>query len=180
MFQSQSRLITQIPQCTNPISHNAPLCNKNVHICAHFCYKMVHCGIFVQCIVGFVRWVSWVALLIMVLSNEHCSYTSTAATCPAGHSHSHSLVTHRITMAHHSYNTQLSSYPEYFWEPHWFSGLLEISRVTWQLCNTVHICKKCNSWKCDLKNWLHCQWLLVVRSMASFNLLYYAVKLESM
>ena len=25
--------------------------------CAHFCYKMVHCGIFVQCIVEFVRWV---------------------------------------------------------------------------------------------------------------------------
>ena len=23
--------------------------------CAHFCYKMVHCGIFVKCIVGFVR-----------------------------------------------------------------------------------------------------------------------------
>ena len=23
---------------------------------AHFCYKMVHCGIFVRCIVGFVRW----------------------------------------------------------------------------------------------------------------------------
>ena len=27
-------------------SHNAPFCNRNVHMCAHFCYKMMHCGIF--------------------------------------------------------------------------------------------------------------------------------------
>ena len=35
------------------ISHNAPFCNRNVHTCAHFCYKnvalwdmaQVHCGI---------------------------------------------------------------------------------------------------------------------------------------
>ena len=26
-------------------------------MCAHFCYKMVFCGIFVWCIMGFVRWV---------------------------------------------------------------------------------------------------------------------------
>ena len=38
--------VVQIPQCTSPISHNAPFCYKNVHICAHFCYKMMHCGIF--------------------------------------------------------------------------------------------------------------------------------------
>ena len=50
------RPISQIPQCTGFISHNAPFCNKNVHMYAHFCYKMVHCGIFVWCIVGFVRW----------------------------------------------------------------------------------------------------------------------------
>ena len=41
------RPFAQIPQCTSPISHNAPFCNRNVHMCAHFCYKMVHCGIFV-------------------------------------------------------------------------------------------------------------------------------------
>ena len=29
---------------------------------------------------------------------------------------------------------ELSSYPGYFREPHWFS-ILEISSVTWQLCN---------------------------------------------
>ena len=53
------RPVTQIPQCTSPISHNAPFCNRNVHTCAHFCHKMVHYGIFVWCIVGFVRWVYW-------------------------------------------------------------------------------------------------------------------------
>ena len=37
--------------------HNGPICNRNVHICAHFCYKMVHCGMFVWCIMGLVRWV---------------------------------------------------------------------------------------------------------------------------
>ena len=52
-----NRPISQIPQCTSPISHNASFCNRNVHTCAHFCYKMVHCGIFDWCIVGFVRWV---------------------------------------------------------------------------------------------------------------------------
>ena len=40
-----NRPISQIPQCTSPISHNASFCNRNVHMCAHFCYKMVHCGI---------------------------------------------------------------------------------------------------------------------------------------
>ena len=45
----QHRPISQIPQCTSPKSHNAPFCNINVNICAHFCYKMVHCGIFAWC-----------------------------------------------------------------------------------------------------------------------------------
>ena len=27
--------------------------------CAHLCYKMVHCGIFMKCILRFVRWVYW-------------------------------------------------------------------------------------------------------------------------
>ena len=52
-----NRFISQIPECICVTSHNAPFCNRNVHICAHFCYEMVHCGIFVWCIVGFVRWV---------------------------------------------------------------------------------------------------------------------------
>ena len=39
------------------MSHNSSICNRNVHICAHFCYKTVHCGIFADvtkwCIVGY-------------------------------------------------------------------------------------------------------------------------------
>ena len=42
-----------IPQCTSPKPHNTPFCKRNVHMCAHFCYEMLHCGIFVWCIVGF-------------------------------------------------------------------------------------------------------------------------------
>ena len=30
---------------TSAISHNAPFCNRKVDVCAHFCYKLVHCGI---------------------------------------------------------------------------------------------------------------------------------------
>ena len=40
----------QIPQYTSPISHKAQFCNRNVHMCAHFCYKMIQCGIFLWCI----------------------------------------------------------------------------------------------------------------------------------
>ena len=51
--------MAQIPQSFCPISRNAPFCNGNVHLCAHFCQKMVHCGKFVLWIVGFVSWVHW-------------------------------------------------------------------------------------------------------------------------
>ena len=27
------KLVAQILQCTSPISHNAPFCNRNVHMC---------------------------------------------------------------------------------------------------------------------------------------------------
>ena len=53
-YLQHNRPDTQIPQCTYAISHNALFCNRNVHTCAHFCYKMVHCGIFVWCIMGYV------------------------------------------------------------------------------------------------------------------------------
>ena len=54
-YITQNRPVAQIPQCTSPVSHNVPICSRNVYICAHFCYKMVHYGIFVWCIVGFVK-----------------------------------------------------------------------------------------------------------------------------
>ena len=47
--------ISQVPQCIRKISNNASLCNRNVHTCAHFCHKVVHCGIWHRCIVEFVR-----------------------------------------------------------------------------------------------------------------------------
>ena len=49
--------ISQIIQCIRQISHNAPLCNRNVHKCAHFCYNVVPCGIWDWCIMAFVRWI---------------------------------------------------------------------------------------------------------------------------
>ena len=53
-----NRPISQIPQCITQISHNnAPFCKRNVHMCAHFCYKMLHCGIWHRCILEFVKWV---------------------------------------------------------------------------------------------------------------------------
>ena len=51
--------VAQISQCTSSVSHNAPFCYRNVHMCAHFCDKMAHCGIFVWCIVEIVRWHGW-------------------------------------------------------------------------------------------------------------------------
>ena len=47
LLHSQVAIFT-IPQCSSPISHNASFCNRNVDMCARFCYKMVHCGIFVM------------------------------------------------------------------------------------------------------------------------------------
>ena len=42
---------SQIPQCTCPISHNAPF---RTEICA-FLFWMVYCGIWNRCIVGYMR-----------------------------------------------------------------------------------------------------------------------------
>ena len=70
-FPSQgatNRPISQIPQCIRQISHNAPFCNINVHTCAYFCYKMLHCGIWHRCILGFLRWV-YSELWCFLLSN---------------------------------------------------------------------------------------------------------------
>ena len=52
------RPTTQIPQAHGT---NIPQCTILEQKCAHahFCYKMVYCGIFVQCIAGSVRQVYW-------------------------------------------------------------------------------------------------------------------------
>ena len=71
-----NRPISQMPQCIRQISHNAPFCNRNVHTCAHFCYKMLHCGIWHRCILGFVRWVycSNRSIFLHVLINFKVNY----------------------------------------------------------------------------------------------------------
>ena len=56
----QVKLGAFAPYLTNPTMRltNIPQCaifNRNVHICAHFGYKMVYCGIWDSCIMGFVR-----------------------------------------------------------------------------------------------------------------------------
>ena len=53
---------TQQTHLTNPTMHQtnyphiAPFCNRNVHTCAHFCYKIVQCGIWGWCILTLWDW----------------------------------------------------------------------------------------------------------------------------
>ena len=49
------RPFSQNPQCTCPISHNAPFRTEM----RAFLFWIVHCGIWDRCIVGFVNLVSW-------------------------------------------------------------------------------------------------------------------------
>ena len=70
------RPVSQIPQYTSLISHNAPSCNRNLHMCAHFCHKMVHWGIFVKWIMGL-----WVGSIDMgCLSLFTCGWVNTQET----------------------------------------------------------------------------------------------------
>ena len=50
----RDKSVSQFPKSIWQISQNAPFCNRNVHTCAHFCYIILHCGIWDWCIVGFV------------------------------------------------------------------------------------------------------------------------------
>ena len=52
-YTTTNRPISQIPQCIRLISHNAPYFSRNVHMCTHFCHKMVYRGIWDWCIVGY-------------------------------------------------------------------------------------------------------------------------------
>ena len=61
-----NRLFTQIPQCTCPISHNAPFI---IEMCT-FLFWMMHCGMWDKCIVGFVR----LAYRLMHLSPDKMSW----------------------------------------------------------------------------------------------------------
>ena len=48
MMTDNSRSVTQIPQCTSLISHNAPFCNRNVHVCTLLLQNGVLCDICVM------------------------------------------------------------------------------------------------------------------------------------
>ena len=102
-----NRPVAYIPQRASPISHNAPFCNRNVHTCAHLCYKMVYCGLFAciglfvrskchqfrmeiaapppqsvgpafGCVLGFGCWVSCSILKIIILSIQYVYNTVSA------------------------------------------------------------------------------------------------------
>ena len=66
VWYNRSFSLSHIPQCIRKISHNSSFCNRNVHTCANFYYKMVHCGIWDWCNVGFVRLLNQLHLLILV------------------------------------------------------------------------------------------------------------------
>ena len=55
-YDLQIKPVAIVSRCTKSISHNVLLCTTEMCTCAHFCYKMVHYGTFVWCIVEFERW----------------------------------------------------------------------------------------------------------------------------
>ena len=61
------------------ISHNAPFCSRNVHTCAHFCYKMVHCGTWQWCIGGCGSGELWNWSIRLPLLSVLCKLTMLAA-----------------------------------------------------------------------------------------------------
>ena len=74
------RFVAQIPECTSPISHNTPFCIRNVHVCGHFCYKILQCRIFVRCIVRFVTWAYWNRLLAPIRLSVQYTWDATGST----------------------------------------------------------------------------------------------------
>ena len=59
-IRSSNTHVAQIPQCMGLISHNALFCNRNVHMCGHFCYKTVHYGTFIWWFVAFLDGSIWI------------------------------------------------------------------------------------------------------------------------
>ena len=108
-----NRVISQIPQCISQISHNAPFCNRNVHTGAHFCYKMVNCGIWDWCIVGFVQQV-------------YCMIAPMPVKWPVKYPTMHHFVTEMCTQVHISVTK--------WWIVGYETGAL------WDLCDRSIIC----------------------------------------
>ena len=55
------------------LQSHIPLCTI-LHICAHFCCKMVHYGTFVQCIMEFMRWIYYICVVRMTEAWWHSSF----------------------------------------------------------------------------------------------------------
>ena len=77
-------LIRYVHEVRNICMHNMPmvLCVRiymHILLCAHFCYQMVHCGIWDWCIVGFVRWVYYTSAIETTLKEVVNSLTPSAA-----------------------------------------------------------------------------------------------------
>ena len=80
-----NRPISQIPQCIRQIPHNAPFCNRNVHMCAHFCYKMMHCWVLDLCIMGFVQQVYWSNIMCTCVGINSLRPGDILCICEPGH-----------------------------------------------------------------------------------------------
>ena len=63
-------VVEQIPQCTCPISHNAPF---GTEMCTCL-FWMLCCGIWQRCIVGFFRWIHSNILINIFNHNYHCGF----------------------------------------------------------------------------------------------------------
>ena len=98
--------IEHIPQCTSPISHNAPFCNRNPHIGANFCYNVVHCGIFSDALWdlwdGSIAWCESMRVCLKAYSllfNNSCLHypvTALLVLCKSRHKHTSISVTYVI------------------------------------------------------------------------------------
>ena len=78
-YVTANRPISEIPQCIRQLSHNVPFCNRNMHTCAHFCYKMMHCGVFVLGTAGFLKWFYYDMILLTSWQLQKCAIIWTNA-----------------------------------------------------------------------------------------------------
>ena len=70
-----NRPVKQIPQRTSLVSHNASFVTE-MCTCAHFCYKMMHLGLQIRYIVGFVRCAYHIRAIMnyeRVMPRVHCN-----------------------------------------------------------------------------------------------------------
>ena len=65
----KNRSISQIPRRIGQISRNVSFGNRNLHTYAHFCYKMMHCGMWDWCVVEFVRQSYWHVCVWVLVEN---------------------------------------------------------------------------------------------------------------